>query len=191
MTFAIDSARLLGRLQQLGATGRDEAGRLCRIAASDADKAGRDLLCNWLRQAGLRVEIDRIGNIHGIWEPEGASGNPVVMGSHIDTVIDAGIYDGCYQSQPCRIYCRQRSDRGGKCPAGCCKETEPVAGPVCVRGIPQNSGTIFTAAMKLARRKDAPPYRGRNAEGGSMDQATLSPAAVVGCDMQDAALHVL
>lgn len=96
MTLAIDSARLLGRLQQLGATGRDEAGRLCRIAASDADKAGRDLFCDWLRQAGLRVEIDRIGNIHGIWEPEGASGNPVVMGSHIDTVIDAGIYDGCY-----------------------------------------------------------------------------------------------
>lgn len=96
MTLAIDAERLIGRLQQLGATGRDEAGRLCRIAASDADKAGRDLLCDWLAGAGLRIAIDRIGNIHGIWEPEGAAGDPVVIGSHIDTVIDAGIYDGCY-----------------------------------------------------------------------------------------------
>lgn len=96
MTIAIDGDRLIARLSELGATGRDAAGRLCRVAASDADRAGRDLLCGWLQQAGLRVKIDRIGNIHGIWELEGATGNPVVMGSHIDTVIDAGIYDGCY-----------------------------------------------------------------------------------------------
>lgn len=96
MTVAIDATRLLARLKDLGATGRDEAGRLCRVAATDADRAGRDLLCGWLRATSLRVEIDRIGNIYGIWEPEGAAGAPVVMGSHIDTVIDAGIYDGCY-----------------------------------------------------------------------------------------------
>ena len=82
--------------QTLGATGRDEAGRLCRLAASDADHAGRELLCQWLTNAGLRVKIDRIGNIYGIWSPEGAMGDPVVVGSHIDTVIDAGKYDGCY-----------------------------------------------------------------------------------------------
>lgn len=96
MIASIDGNRLIARLGQLGDTGRDEAGRLCRVAASDADKAGRDLLRDWLQGAGLRVEIDRIGNIYGIWKPEGASGAPVVMGSHIDTVIDAGIYDGCY-----------------------------------------------------------------------------------------------
>lgn len=66
------------------------------MAATDADRDGRDLLCRWMREAGLRVEIDRIGNIHGIWEPEGVSGKPLVIGSHIDTVIDAGIYDGSY-----------------------------------------------------------------------------------------------
>lgn len=96
MNVAIDGARLVERLKMLGETGRDEAGRLCRLAASDADKEGRDLLCRWLKDAGLRVEVDRIGNIHGIWQPDGVCGNPVVMGSHIDTVIDAGIYDGCY-----------------------------------------------------------------------------------------------
>lgn len=96
MNVAIDGSRLIERLKLLGDTGRDESGRLCRVAASDADKEGRDLLCRWFAEAGLRVEIDKIGNIHGIWEPEGVSGDPVIMGSHIDTVIDAGIYDGCY-----------------------------------------------------------------------------------------------
>lgn len=96
MTIAIDAARLLARLTELGRTGLDEAGRLSRLAGTDADRAGRDLVSSWMRAAGLRVEIDRIGNIHGIWEPPGAAGAPVMMGSHIDTVIDAGILDGCY-----------------------------------------------------------------------------------------------
>lgn len=96
MNIMIDAIRLIERIKQLGAIGRDEAGRLCRVAATDRDREGRDFLCGWLTKADLRIEIDRIGNIYGIWEPEGSSGEPVVMGSHIDTVIDAGMYDGCY-----------------------------------------------------------------------------------------------
>jgi len=95
MSPAIDGALLITRLKELGATGRDAQGRLCRLAATDADREGRDLLCRWLGEAGLRIEVDRIGNIHGIWEPQGAVGAPLIIGSHIDTVIDAGIYDGC------------------------------------------------------------------------------------------------
>ncbi len=93
---SVKGERLLRRLQQLGAVGRDEAGRLVRLAASDADRAGRDLLVGWIRDAGLEVAIDRIGNIFGLWregsDPQAA---PVLVGSHIDTVIDAGIFDGC------------------------------------------------------------------------------------------------
>ena len=46
------------------------------------------------REAGLEIAVDRIGNIFGIWNAADAA--PVMIGSHIDTVIDAGIYDGCY-----------------------------------------------------------------------------------------------
>lgn len=95
--IAIDEQRLLGRIRELGAVGRDGEGRLIRLAASDADRQGRDLFVAWLRQAGLDIVIDRIGNIFGIWQnPDNAGQAPVLMGSHIDTVIDAGIYDGCY-----------------------------------------------------------------------------------------------
>lgn len=94
---SINAARLLERLRSLGAIGRDGEGRLVRLAASDTDKLGRDQLVAWLTDAGLRVAIDRIGNIFGIWAPEGASDDqPLMLGSHIDTVINAGIYDGCY-----------------------------------------------------------------------------------------------
>lgn len=95
--IAIDAKRLLGRIRELGAVGRDNDGRLIRLAASDTDRQGRDLLVGWLKQAGLDVAIDRVGNIFGIWQsPDNAAQAPLLIGSHIDTVIDAGIYDGCY-----------------------------------------------------------------------------------------------
>ena len=95
--IAVDAQRLLGRIRELGAVGRDGEGRLTRLAASDTDRQGRDLFVGWLRQAGLDVAIDRIGNIFGIWRHDANAGQPPLMlGSHIDTVIDAGIYDGCY-----------------------------------------------------------------------------------------------
>lgn len=91
---AIDHARLLDRLQRLGAIGGGPSGGPTRLALTDADRAGRDLVAGWMREAGLEVRIDRIGNIFGLWPASGA--DPVMVGSHIDTVIDAGIYDGCY-----------------------------------------------------------------------------------------------
>jgi N-carbamoyl-L-amino-acid hydrolase len=94
---SLDGDRLLARLKELGQVGRDAQGRLVRLAASDADRAGRDALIGWIRAAGLEVAVDRIGNLFGIWragpDPDAA---PVLVGSHIDTVIDAGIHDGCY-----------------------------------------------------------------------------------------------
>ncbi len=95
--IGIDAQRLLGRIRELGAVGRDDEGRLIRLAASDTDRQGRDLFVGWLKQAGLDVAVDRVGNIFGIWQSlDNAGQAPLLIGSHIDTVIDAGIYDGCY-----------------------------------------------------------------------------------------------
>lgn len=95
--LTINADRLLGRIAELGSLGRDAQGRLVRVAASDMDKLGRDRLVGWLEEAELDVAIDRMGNIFGIWQGDAEAGQEAVMlGSHIDTVIDAGIYDGCY-----------------------------------------------------------------------------------------------
>ena len=95
--ISINSKRLLGRILELGDIGRDDDGRLIRLAASDTEKLGRDKFVSWIEQAGLEVAVDRIGNIFGIWKPAAVSNEaPLMLGSHIDTVINAGIYDGCY-----------------------------------------------------------------------------------------------
>src|ERR671921_429105 len=96
-TLSINAERLLGRLRELGQIGRGGDGRLVRLAGSDADKAGRDAFVAWIRSAGLEVAVDLIGNIFGIWSTANNAGEaPILLGSHIDTVINAGINDGCY-----------------------------------------------------------------------------------------------
>jgi beta-ureidopropionase / N-carbamoyl-L-amino-acid hydrolase len=97
VTLSVNSKRLLSRVQALGQLGRDAQGRLSRIACSPADQAGRDQWVVWLRQAGLEVAIDRIGNIFGIWSTSAIAAHPAVLiGSHIDSVVNGGIYDGSY-----------------------------------------------------------------------------------------------
>ena len=60
-------------------------------------KEGRDFVVKQMREAGLDVVVDRIGNIFGIWQTEeNRKEAPLMIGSHIDTVINAGQYDGCY-----------------------------------------------------------------------------------------------
>ena len=90
----IKGHRLMGRLEQLGATGRCVDGSCCRLALTDEDKAGRDLVVSWLREVGLEVRVDRVGNIFGV--RAGLEELPPVMtGSHIDTVATGGLFDGC------------------------------------------------------------------------------------------------
>ncbi|MCJ8054652.1 Zn-dependent hydrolase [Shinella curvata] len=94
----INGERLMRHLHELGSIGRAQDGALVRLAGSEEDKLGRDKLVEWLKEADLDVVVDKVGNIFGIWNPDGVGpSHPVLMlGSHIDTVINAGIYDGCY-----------------------------------------------------------------------------------------------
>lgn len=93
--LTIDETKLTERLKELGNAGRDSGGELSRLAASTADKLGRDLVVKWMNDADLAVSIDKVGNIIGTW-PAGNTEAPLAIGSHIDSVINAGIYDGCY-----------------------------------------------------------------------------------------------
>ncbi len=94
----LDSATLLAQLETLGGLGADpmQGGRT-RLALSDAEKAGRDQLVAWMRDLDLTIAIDRIGNIFGTLPAADGVDRPVLMiGSHIDTVANAGALDGCY-----------------------------------------------------------------------------------------------
>ncbi|MYL05098.1 MAG: Zn-dependent hydrolase [Acidimicrobiaceae bacterium] len=89
----INGPRLLQRLWDLAEIGPIPGGGNNRLALTDADKEGRDLVVTWMRDLGLDVSIDTIGNVVAVQTDVG-EGPPVMMGSHIDTVATGGKYDG-------------------------------------------------------------------------------------------------
>jgi beta-ureidopropionase / N-carbamoyl-L-amino-acid hydrolase len=97
--FQINGGRLLARLNELGQIGaitgvNGEPGS-ARLALSDEDREGRDLIKTWMSDLGLVVTVDAIGNVIGIRpDSNGNTDKPVMSGSHIDTVRTGGLYDG-------------------------------------------------------------------------------------------------
>lgn len=96
MTVVLDDATLLTQLTQLGEIGRDASGGRTRLAFGDADKQGRDQLVAWMHELKIDIKIDQIGNILATLAGSDQALAPLMLGSHIDTVINAGMYDGCY-----------------------------------------------------------------------------------------------
>lgn len=90
----LNHSRLMSRLLELADIGAIDGGGCSRLALTDADKAGRDLVVSWMRELSLEVSVDIVGNVIGIWNV--GSGLPVMTGSHIDTVRTGGKYDGNY-----------------------------------------------------------------------------------------------
>ena len=93
-SLAINSDRLLRRIDALAEIGSTGDGGCCRLALTDDDRVGRDLVVSWMKELGLDVSIDAIGNVVGTWGV--GAGAPVMTGSHIDTVRTGGKYDGNY-----------------------------------------------------------------------------------------------
>ena len=89
----INRKRLEESMEALGRIGATAKGGLNRVALTDDDRRGRDLLVGWMREAGLAVTVDQMGNIFG--QRAGGDGRPpVLMGSHADSVPTGGRYDG-------------------------------------------------------------------------------------------------
>ena len=92
-SLRINLNRLLERIDELAEIGAIDGGGVCRMALSDEDRRGRDRVVGWMRELGLDISVDRIGNVVAIrrgTEP----GDPVLTGSHIDTVATGGRFDG-------------------------------------------------------------------------------------------------
>ena len=84
------AAAVLERCARLGRIS-EEPGRLVRRYATPAMREANDLVAGWMREAGLAVREDAAGNLIG--RRDGGR-RALVLGSHLDTVIDAWRYDG-------------------------------------------------------------------------------------------------
>ena len=95
-TVRINGERLWASLMELAQIGATAKGGVCRLALTDLDQRGRDLVLGWAREAGLEITIDKIGN--GFMRRPGRNNSlpPIVTGSHIDTQPTGGKFDGNY-----------------------------------------------------------------------------------------------
>ena len=90
----IDPQRLWQTLERSAEIGRFRDVGLRRLALSAEDKQMRDLFVDWAKKAGCTVEIDRLGNIFARRAGSDPTLSPVAIGSHLDTQICGGRYDG-------------------------------------------------------------------------------------------------
>ncbi|MDR1662535.1 MAG: Zn-dependent hydrolase [Azoarcus sp.] len=96
MALTVKGERLWQSLMDLAKIGATPKGGSARLALTAEDGRGRDLVVAWMRGAGLRVTIDRIGNIFGRRAGRDDALPPILFGSHIDTQPTGGKFDGCF-----------------------------------------------------------------------------------------------
>jgi N-carbamoyl-L-amino-acid hydrolase len=92
----IDGSRLWASLMELAHIGATPKGGVKRLALTDLDRQGRDLVVGWGREAGLAITVDQIGNVFMRREGSNPALAPIVTGSHIDTQPTGGKFDGNY-----------------------------------------------------------------------------------------------
>jgi allantoate deiminase len=74
----------------------DEPGRVTRLFLTPSVRHVHSHLRARMESLGMTAHVDAAGNLRGLWQPTGATGKRLVMGSHIDTIPDAGAFDGVF-----------------------------------------------------------------------------------------------
>lgn len=92
----VSANRLYDSLMDLARIGATEKGGSCRLALTELDGQGRDLVTQWMREAGMSIHIDQVGNIFARRAGLDDSLPAVMTGSHIDTQPTGGKFDGCF-----------------------------------------------------------------------------------------------
>ena len=91
----INAGRLWRHIEELGRIGRNADGSITRFPFTEEDLAAQTLISRYMEEAGLSVETDAAGNLIGRWTDPGCKNNPPVLtGSHYDTVLNGGRFDG-------------------------------------------------------------------------------------------------
>src|SRR5262249_22223507 len=109
------SRQLMRRCDELGAIS-DETDRLTRTFASPAMRCANQLVGSWMRDAGMQVREDAAFNLLGRWNSAERGAKTFLLGSHLDTVRDAGKYDGPLGVLTAIATMRLLRERGTKLP---------------------------------------------------------------------------
>ncbi|CAA9468183.1 MAG: N-carbamoyl-L-amino acid hydrolase [uncultured Rubrobacteraceae bacterium] len=90
----VDGGRLWKRLSELAEIGRREEGGVARLSFTQEERAAKDLVASYMGEANLAVREDAAGNLYGRREGRDPEAPAVLMGSHVDSVLNGGDFDG-------------------------------------------------------------------------------------------------
>ena len=93
-SIEINADRLWSRLFELAEVGRSEGGGVTRLSFTEEERAAKGLVASYMREAGLEVRQDAVGNLIGRREGSDPEAPIVLAGSHVDSVPNGGDFDG-------------------------------------------------------------------------------------------------
>ena len=84
------------QMETFAAYGKEAGGGITRVFGSEEYREAAEALCRYMKASGMESYIDPVGNVHGIWKARAKekSGKEILIGSHLDTVKEGGIFDG-------------------------------------------------------------------------------------------------
>ena len=163
MEAAAHARRVMERIEAL-ARWSEEEGILVRRSYSDAIRRANAEVAAWMRGAGMAVRQDHAGNLIGRYEGDRAPAKTLLLGSHLDTVRDAGNYDGPLGVLIALACVERLHDRSQRLPFG-----------IEVLCFADEEGLRFGSS-----------YLGSKAVAGAFDQAYLSLADAAGVTLAEA-----
>ena len=156
-------AEIVGRINELAAIS-ETPGSLTRIFLTPEHRAAAELVLGWMRKAGMRAHLDAIGNVCGRHEGKAAGAPCLMLGSHYDTVRDAGRWDGPLGLITAISCVADLNTRGKRLPFA-----------IEVTGFADEEGVRFASTLL-----------GSRAVAGTFDETVLSVRDADGVSMRDA-----
>lgn len=154
---------IVRRINELAAISED-GDKLTRIYLSKELRKAADLILSWMREAGMSARLDAIGNVCGRYEGERPGAPCLMLGSHYDTVRDAGRWDGPLGVITAIVCVADLNRRGKRLPFA-----------IEVVGFADEEGVRFASTLL-----------GSRALAGSFDQSVLNKRDRDGISMRDA-----
>jgi allantoate deiminase len=167
----------------------DEPGRVTRTYLSPAHARSIDLVGGWMRARGMTTTVDAVATLHGRREADVApeTAKTVLIGSHIDTVIDAGKLDGCLGVIAGILAVEEIEKRGAKLPFAieilAFGDEEGVRFPTALSSSSAVTGTYRREWLEVRDRKGASLGEALAAFGcdtNAIEAARIDPAGVLG-----------
>jgi allantoate deiminase len=154
---------IVGRISRLAAIS-ESSEHLARIFLTREHRAAADLILTWMRDAGLQAHLDAIGNVCGRYEGERPGLPCLMLGSHYDTVRDAGKWDGPLGLLTAISCVADLHRRGRRLPFA-----------IEVIGFADEEGVRFASTLL-----------GSRAVAGTFDESVLNAKDIAGISMRDA-----